>query len=557
LLVLYVMILAIRFLQIAFFYPVLVRIGLKTNWRESTFLAYGGLRGSVGVALGLNLVLYVFQTSNDWENRRIATTLQFMGGGVALLTLSINGTTAGYILQWLGLAKPTVSPDRVKLLFEGKAKDFVSQELTSLLQEPRFEHVNFEVLMEYVPFMVTGSGRMVLPNKEPSVRHQSLAAKVASNARGDTGHGDQYLRVLDATHRASSGRLSVEHETNTILVEMRQIFLELLGEAYKLQLELGELDEKEDNGYMFDVLMQSVALATNDVEHEDSPIEDWKYTQLFRFMERGRATEDGSSLLGDADPPGPSVASGGSFLGSTPPRAGLAWLLSGSAASATSEAHGATDGNVPSRDRAAARQLRLDVLRALAFKEGHELAATRMRLYSDRLRDLGDDTVREVVHPAILQCLEESRRQVEEAEQMLEHEISDRDLEIILSHYCARILIRRLMKFTERKVEDGLLGKIEGRKYLKDLDRRIRKIVKTTKAALVTVRQSTHEDAVEQLGKVMEEGDGASDIEQSDAVDQNETIQGPVDDDDGGQDVIVAVDSKTNAEDPRTSSDSK
>lgn len=90
---LYILVLAIRFVQVATFYPVLSRIGLRSNRQEATFLAYGGLRGSVGVALGLSLVRHVDNATDDPTICKLTTILQFMSGGVTLLTLSINGTT--------------------------------------------------------------------------------------------------------------------------------------------------------------------------------------------------------------------------------------------------------------------------------------------------------------------------------------------------------------------------------------------------------------------------------------------------------------------------------
>ncbi|OEU09682.1 hypothetical protein FRACYDRAFT_194728, partial [Fragilariopsis cylindrus CCMP1102] len=53
LLVFYILCFVIRFIQVGLFYPIISRIGLKSNWKEGVFLAYGGLHGSVGVALGL------------------------------------------------------------------------------------------------------------------------------------------------------------------------------------------------------------------------------------------------------------------------------------------------------------------------------------------------------------------------------------------------------------------------------------------------------------------------------------------------------------------------
>merc|ERR1712166_94293 len=72
--------------------------------------------------------------------------------------------------------------------------------------------------------------------------------------------------------------------------------------------------------------------------------------------------------------------------------------------------------------------------------------------------------------------LSESRDQVTFADEMLEKEVDDRDLHIILSHYCAKILIRRLRKFTEQKAADGLIGKQEARTYLRGMKDKINEI---------------------------------------------------------------------------------
>lgn len=48
LVVLYIMLTAIRLLLFVMVYPITIRIGLKTNWKETCFQVYGGLRGAVG-----------------------------------------------------------------------------------------------------------------------------------------------------------------------------------------------------------------------------------------------------------------------------------------------------------------------------------------------------------------------------------------------------------------------------------------------------------------------------------------------------------------------------
>lgn len=91
--------LVIRFFQVGLFYPILSRIGLKSNWKEGIFLAYGGLHGSVGVALGLNLVQYVIRETNGGDlKREAASILLFFGGGGTLLTLLINGPQKAWFI---------------------------------------------------------------------------------------------------------------------------------------------------------------------------------------------------------------------------------------------------------------------------------------------------------------------------------------------------------------------------------------------------------------------------------------------------------------------------
>jgi len=257
-----------------------------------------------------------------------------------------------------------------------------------------------------------------------------------------------------------------ELECEKLLVEMRQIFLDLLREAYKLELELGELDEKEHNGYLFHVLMQSVDLANNEVEHDEKPIEDWKHTRpffswnptgisaSFRISSRSSARTR-TSIVADGTenfevrtkPPSPNVAS--------------------SLFSVFSDGH--TEDCNTEKHKLSAKRIRLHVLRAIAFKHAHAMAESKMQLYANRFDDQVDASMQarhEITQATLQNVLAESRAQVALADEMLEKEVSDHDFEIILSHYCAKILIRRLMKFTERKADDGLLGKQEARSYL-------------------------------------------------------------------------------------------
>ena len=114
LILLYVIVQTIRFFLVFAFYPILSRIGLKSNWREAIFLSFGGLRGAVGIALALSLDNEVAlalsldsHATDDEKNMTRALTSKLFGmvGGIALLTLVINGIFSGPLLRRLGLVK--------------------------------------------------------------------------------------------------------------------------------------------------------------------------------------------------------------------------------------------------------------------------------------------------------------------------------------------------------------------------------------------------------------------------------------------------------------------
>ena len=136
---LYLLINVIRFFLVTVFYPLLSRIGLGWRWEEALFVSYSGLRGAVGIALAVSLDNEVFSatTEEDFVARDNTSTLFGHVGGIAFLTLWINGTLAGPLLRRLGLAKPTETRERVVKRFETVYYHRMLDDFVHLLTDPR------------------------------------------------------------------------------------------------------------------------------------------------------------------------------------------------------------------------------------------------------------------------------------------------------------------------------------------------------------------------------------------------------------------------------------
>jgi NhaP-type Na+/H+ or K+/H+ antiporter len=492
----YAFIVIIRFGQVGAFYPIISRLGLGTSVKESIFMAWAGLHGSVGVALGLAMVRYVFQNteltsdpdSKDFQIRQAATIIQFLGGGATLLTLSINGTTCGWALKKLGLSKPAVPLEHVKQVFEGVSKDFVYKQIEQLFEEPRFQKISFDTLEEFVPFVTkepprTGTGAKHLGHSghTAGVFHDRVA-----------GGGDRFIGLLQAGKAAAKTKRR-NPKAEKLVQEMRQIFLELLIDAYKLKVELGEIDEK--NHTLFNILNESANLALNDVRYNDKEISDWEHAQnLSGYNSRKQGVFGRNSIIT-------------MVRKSVMPTVRMSVMPNMSAEAAQ-------------QDVISVKSIALDVVRAIAFKHAHALAEAKLQRYVDRFDDEDDaamKAVHEITQVALKTVIEESHEQVALAEDLLEEEISEAELQIILAHYAARVLLRKLVRFTEEKAEHGMLGKELARDYEDDLMSRVKKLTPSVierlaecKAEMGTA-QDQWKNELEVFGEEEEEEEGEPD----------------------------------------------
>ena len=96
--VLYVGCTVIRALLVLSAYALVNTTGMaRLEWRWSIVATWGGLRGAVGLALGL----IVFTDHTICDNVR--TKVMFHTAGICALTVMINGVSMRYVIQLLGM----------------------------------------------------------------------------------------------------------------------------------------------------------------------------------------------------------------------------------------------------------------------------------------------------------------------------------------------------------------------------------------------------------------------------------------------------------------------
>lgn len=402
---------------------------------------FSGLRGGVGISLALSLFNAVSEATeeadgtNDVKYTSQVTQLFFQIGGIVFLTLVVNGTTAGPLLNKLGLAK---SPDsRVRLLAQLK-KHFLKHivdEFVKLLADPRFPDVYLPVVQQNVPFLKNltlselKAACLRHPKYKPNLEHilpylDTAGADLSwANVDSSNTKAPPVFSVIKGSETARTGKHSGEN-----IKELRHFFLEVLNTVYNTQLENGELDGRD--GFVSYSLIQSIDFASSDVDKGMS-LDDWQAAQIGnKFYNKKFVQSSAKSWESIVNKKYCCINYSNRRVGD---------------------------------DRAHTleyRMLKTNVLRAVSFIEAHRQAR---KTFTDQLADSSVVDANEQI------VLDESNAETATAQQVLDDQ-DPQDVLIIKNLYFCAILLNKSAKYTERLLNEGVLEEKEASVYLDEID---------------------------------------------------------------------------------------
>ncbi|KAH8064993.1 potassium:proton antiporter [Aureococcus anophagefferens] len=202
LLVLYVALHAIRGLVLALSTPVL-RSGIYgMSLNQGLVVAYGGLRGAIGLALAL----IVNETKGLPD--QLQMRMLFHVSGIAILTLCVNGTTMVHVLNWTGLSKKTDAEDEIFAHVTVDVDKKLANEIASLTREQYLGDADWKMVWRYLPvfsvetyWLRLRDGHIVLSDAE----REDLASW--SEAPRDVGVVQRLWRVLFPRDRRADYRI--------------------------------------------------------------------------------------------------------------------------------------------------------------------------------------------------------------------------------------------------------------------------------------------------------------------------------------------------------------
>jgi len=242
----YLLLNVIRFVTHLFILPLLVKTGYGFSWKDVVVSTHGALRGAVGLALALFLV------NNPEFHSQTAQEMLFYMGGIVLLTLVVNGSTAETVVVHLGLNRSSASSKR---FFQDAQRDLlkhVQDRIGDLKHSEIATRIDWEQVYKHVPILSE--------NMENYVKGALSAENLGEFTPRMQASCDKEVGAMMKSFDFESVRQH-EGQESPIVIEARIRFLSLVKAQYVQQYEEEALVKKP----LHSILLHSIDLAEDDV----------------------------------------------------------------------------------------------------------------------------------------------------------------------------------------------------------------------------------------------------------------------------------------------------
>lgn len=125
----YVAAVLIRACVVTVHFPILRRLGYGLSRPDAVVAAWGGLHGSVGLALALSMDKTLRQLGEPLQGKRVLLHVAM----VAVLTLTVNAPSMAPLLRWLGLTQTSVQQDNAFADLSNRVSDYAWREYYRIL----------------------------------------------------------------------------------------------------------------------------------------------------------------------------------------------------------------------------------------------------------------------------------------------------------------------------------------------------------------------------------------------------------------------------------------
>lgn len=132
----------IRTMIMFMFLPVFQRMKYGFSWKDAIICSWGGLRGAVGLALALVIHL------DEKIPKSHREAFLFQVAGVVLVTLIINGSTMGILIQQLGVIKTSAVQMQLRHKAWNKLNEQMQIDVERLKKSPFYSNSNWNLVRQ-------------------------------------------------------------------------------------------------------------------------------------------------------------------------------------------------------------------------------------------------------------------------------------------------------------------------------------------------------------------------------------------------------------------------